>query len=99
MIKCKTCGLIWKYLIPIRPSKCPKCNIKWSPDGLGKRKYDISSIIIGASIIIPWKNSNMMYTVDNSQVIKQRVREHAKKLGWQVECLRHVAGIKVTRLS
>ena len=96
---CLYCGYKKKYLIRYYPSICPKCHHKWQSEPYSRRKYDISSLIIGGSIIIPWDKKDMMYVFDKSQVMRICIARQSKKLGWQVEVIRHIAGIKVTRLS
>ena len=103
IVECKSCKYVWKRLTRYRTSKCPKCGLKLHFRPLGTpgqtRFYDISNLEPGGSLILPWDTETMMYTTRKSQVMRQCVSNQAKKLGWQVECIRHIAGLKVIRLA
>jgi hypothetical protein len=96
---CNRCKHRQKYLTRYYPSKCPKCGHKWQSEPLISHKYSIAFLIIGQSTIILWPKPEMMYTTRNSQLMRIYIARQSKKLGWTVEVIRHIAGLKVTRLS
>lgn len=100
---CKSCAYKFSNLTRVWPSFCPKCGYrrrKSTQNRPGQAiKYDISQLVPGGSTILPWGTATMMYTTAKSQVMRACVKESAKKLGWTVEVIRHIAGLKVTRLT
>ena len=96
---CKKCGHSQKYLTRVWPSKCPKCLNKWQSEPRTPTKYNISYLIIGGSMMFPWDSKEMIYTTAKSQVMRACITRQAKKLGWTIDIDRHIAGLKVIRVS
>jgi hypothetical protein len=100
---CRFCKNKYVGLTRVRPSFCPTCGKNhWQihPKRRGQaRLYDISPLAPGEALILPWDLDKMMYTVEKSQVMRLCVTRQAAKLGWTIDIIRHIAGLKVTRLT
>jgi hypothetical protein len=50
-------------------------------------------------MILPWDMVNKRYTTRYSQVLRQAVARVAKKYNREFEAIRHIGGLKVTRIA
>jgi len=102
-MRCRFCRFNRKNLTRVRPSRCPGCGRKrWEyrqPDRGQQRIHYVNILAVGESMLLPWDTVNKCYTTRYSQVLRGAVARVAKKYGRKFEAIRHIGGLKVTRIA